>query len=103
MTYFDFPSAIRSTKYSEMQSYFRSEYKHDAEWAFNNWLESRIAENKKKSFFERCIDLWNLCFPSENELKERYLNEASDLVDLEHRMKQWDQRSRRQNENGVIY
>jgi hypothetical protein len=50
MTYFDFPSAIRSTKYSEMQSYFRSEYKHDAEWAFNNWLESRIAENKKKVF-----------------------------------------------------
>jgi len=50
MTYFDLPTTIRSTRYSEMQSYFRSEYKHDAEWAFNNWLESRVAENKKKVF-----------------------------------------------------
>ena len=50
LTYFDFPTAIRSTRYSEMQSYFRSEYKQDAEWAFNNWLESRVAGNKKKVF-----------------------------------------------------
>ena len=50
MTYFDFPTAIKSTRYSEMQSYFRSEYKQDAEWAFNNWPESRVAGNKKKVF-----------------------------------------------------
>lgn len=50
MTYFDFPSAFRSARFQEMQSYFRSEYKHDAEWAFNNWLESRVSENKKKVF-----------------------------------------------------
>ena len=62
----------------------------------------RVAGNKK-SIFKRFVNFWNLCFPSENELKERYLSEATDLVDLEHRMKQWEQRSRRQNENGVIY
>lgn len=50
MTYFDFPSAFRSARYLEMQSYFRSEYKNDAEWAFNNWLESRVSESKKKVF-----------------------------------------------------
>jgi hypothetical protein len=49
MTYFDFPTAMKSAQYQEMQSYFRSEYKQDAEWAFNNWLESRVS-NKKKVF-----------------------------------------------------
>jgi len=49
MNYFDLNTTFRSSRYSEMQSYFKSEYKTDHEWAFNNWLESRT-EAKKKVF-----------------------------------------------------
>jgi hypothetical protein len=85
-----------------MQSYFKNEYRNDHEWAFNNWLESK-AEAKKKSFFQYCCDLWSLAFPTEQQLKEKYLNQATDLVDLEHRLENWDRRSSRQNNSGVMY
>jgi hypothetical protein len=49
MSYFDLNSAFRSSRYQEMQSYFKNEYRNDHEWAFNNWLESK-AEAKKKVF-----------------------------------------------------
>ena len=40
---FDFDSI----KYHEMRSYFRSEYKTDADWAFQSWL-GEIEESKRK-------------------------------------------------------
>jgi hypothetical protein len=57
----------------------------------------------KKSFFQYCVNLWRLAFPSEIELRDRFLSESKDLVDLETRMKLWDQRSSRHANNGTMY
>ena len=47
MSYFDLTTSLRSQRYAEMQTYFKNEYRSDAEWAFNNWIENRT-ETKKK-------------------------------------------------------
>ena len=49
----------------ELKSYFKSEYKRDFEYAYNNFLENRKSENRKsrlqflKSFFKKqMLGLW---------------------------------------------
>jgi hypothetical protein len=44
-----FTNIFESNHHSEMKSYFQSEYKKDAEWAYYNWLEnSHQTKSKKK-------------------------------------------------------
>ena len=57
---------------------------------------------QKKSFIKRIKDIWSLCFPSDQQLKEKYLSEATDLVDLERRMELWDQQ-RNKYKNAGLY
>lgn len=41
----------RDYKWQEMKSYFKSEYKHDYEYAYLNWLDEVKTKKSKKKVF----------------------------------------------------
>ena len=45
-----FSSIFESSKHTEMKSYFKNEYRGEAEWAYCNWLDSNQKKKKKKAF-----------------------------------------------------
>ena len=42
-------SPFESSKHREMKSYFKTEYRGEAEWAYNHWLDSNMNKTKKKA------------------------------------------------------
>ena len=93
-------SPFESARHREMKAYFKTEYRGEAEWAYYNWLESTINKTKKKSLLARFFRYW---FPTEQQLMENYLSQATDLVDLEQRQKIWEERSRKYKDPGALY
>ena len=74
----------------ELKSYFKSEYKEDFEYAYNNFLDNRKSE-KRKSRLQFLKSFFRSLFPTQEEKMERYFAQATSHEDLERRQRAWEE------------
>lgn len=83
-------SNLQNVNNHPVMSYFKTEYKEDWEFAYNQFMEQKKSE--RPSLLSRIKNFFYSIFPTEQEVFERKLSNCKSLMEVEEMIRENDRK-----------